>query len=616
MSTDNLVLQFDPNTIDHLGISLYSKLPSVISELISNSWDADANYVRIDFLDKDTQKQIIFEDDGIGMSFDELNNQYLVIGRNRRYNTSGVTDKGRKVIGKKGLGKLSVFGICNEIQIRTIKDNTLNEFVMNLNEIKQNKTKSYSPKIIHLKEKVKESSGTKIILRDIGRKTAFNCDEIASSLSKKFLIFDQVKVELYHNEKEVIKVTNELKFKDFKKQFEWKFPFELSSLIYKNSDKIRGTILTLETPIKDPEMKGIYLTSRGKIVNSASFYGLRDTDHFHTYVTGYLEVDFIDDLSEDVISTDRHSLNWEHEETRDLNVYLQSIIKYISSDWKKKRSDIKKDDIKVKHNLEIDEWQNGLPYHEKILSEKIIDPILENSSIDVDDSSVIIGNVIDRFENKHFKEFAIRIAELNKPEEMPFLLTLMEDWKAIEAKQYRDLALSRIEVIKKFEEYLNSDTREVPTLHNFLKQFSWLLDPRILEFKDEVTYSQLLKESFPNEKLEEDDRRIDFLCSNALGGILYVVEIKRSQYRIDEKALEQAFAYNVFLTEKYASQTGFAKVVCYVIGGEKSSDPIFKRKENTYHNMSEVFVKTYRELLEQSKQYHKEFIQVYNDYNK
>jgi hypothetical protein len=141
------------------------------------------------------------------------------------------------------------------------------------------------------------------------------------------------------------------------------------------------------------------------------------------------------------------------------------------------------------------------------------------------------------------------------------------------------------------------------------------LDPRILEFRDEVTYSQLLKDSFKEEELDEKNRRIDFLCSNALGEILYVIEIKRSQFKVDYNAIEQAYDYGSFLKEKYASKTGFSKVVCYVVGGEKSSVRKFRDKEKTYIQTGKVFVKTYRELLEQSKEFHKEFIEAYDKYN-
>ena len=42
---------------------------------------------------------------------------------------------------------------------------------------------------------------------------------------------------------------------------------------------------------------------------------------------------------------------------------------------------------------------------------------------------------------------------------------------------------------------------------------------------------------------------------------------------------------------------------------------MFDEKEKTYAKSGEVFVKTYVELLEQSKEYHKEFIEAYDKHN-
>lgn len=618
MSEKKLLLKFDPNTIQHLGISLYSQLPNVLSELISNSWDADADNVSITFLEPShDSKTIIFEDDGLGMSFDDLNHHYLLIGRNRRNSMSDITPKGRRVIGKKGLGKLSIFGICNVIRVRTVKDGILNEFEMSLEKIKNTTKEMYEPDIINFDVVTDEPNGTKLILQEVRRKTPFNCKGIAKSVSKKFTIFDEMNTIFSCPGEEPISVTNEMKFDDFKKEFFWTFPREFKGIEYSFADRIHGEIFTLETPIKDTEMKGIYLTSRGKIVNKAEFYGLRDTDLFHTYVTGYLEVNFIDEIEEDVISTDRQSLNWENDITRELQIYLQNIIKRIGSEWKDKRSEKKIETLKIEKNIDIQEWQNKLPSLERELSNRIIKPLIENSQLDIEESSQLIENVIDKFDNSTFHEYAARIADLSTPEQIPNLLKLMDEWKTIESKQYSDLALSRIEVINKFEQYLSTDTKEVPTLHNFLKKFSWILDPRILEFRDEVRYSTLLKESYPDETLDIDDRRIDFLCSNALGGVLYVIEIKRSTYQIDAKAIEQAYEYGVFLKDRYASESGFSNVVSFVIGGEKkTNDGLFRAKEKTYRETGEVFVKTYTELLEQSKEYHKEFIALFNEMNK
>ena len=79
-----LEMKFDPNVITHLGIQMYSTLPPVISELISNAYDADATEVKIYLNDKYQEKSIIIEDNGHGMSFDEINDKFLLIGRNRR----------------------------------------------------------------------------------------------------------------------------------------------------------------------------------------------------------------------------------------------------------------------------------------------------------------------------------------------------------------------------------------------------------------------------------------------------------------------------------------------------------------------------------------------------
>ena len=611
-----LELRFDPNTIEHLGVSLYSQLPSVLSELISNSWDADAENVEIDFHDRNGEKRIVVIDDGEGMSFDELNDSYLVIGRNRRkHGKSLTTNKGRKVIGKKGLGKLSVFGICNVVEVRSVKNGRASSFSLDLEEIKRTSSRTYKPEVKEQEVTTSDPDGTRICLIGIRRKTPFKLDAIAVSISKKFTILNDLNLALKFNGTGTVRVTNEKKYEGMSPQFEWNLPDAKFGESYAFWSEISGRILTLKTPVKDTDMRGVYLTSRGKIVNTASFFGLRDNDQFHNYVTGYLHVDFIDDFETDVISTDRHSLNWENDETIKLREYLQNLIRRIGREWKQRRQDAKKDAVLKSKKIDIAAWQNKLPTYERLLSDRIVNPILSNGNIDTSSASKIIEGVIDKFDNASFKEYASQIADLSTEEEIPKLLQLMDDWKTIEAKQFRDISCSRVQVIRQFEAYIEKDTKEVPTLHNFLKNFSWLLDPRILEFRDEVTYSKILKEEFPESSLDEPNRRIDFLCSNALGEIFYVIEIKRSKFKVNAAALEQAYSYGSFLKEAHATSGGFSKVVCYVVGGQKSSDHLFRSKERTYMNSGEVFVKTYRELLEQSKEHHRDFIETYDQFN-
>ncbi|QMU66634.1 MAG: hypothetical protein GKR88_03745 [Flavobacteriaceae bacterium] len=94
-------MKFDPRTIEHLGIQMYSTLPPVIAELVSNSYDAEAEEVTIHLFDE-KEKEIIVEDNGHGMSFSEINDKFLLIGRNRRETESSQKSENNKryVIGK------------------------------------------------------------------------------------------------------------------------------------------------------------------------------------------------------------------------------------------------------------------------------------------------------------------------------------------------------------------------------------------------------------------------------------------------------------------------------------------------------------------------------------
>ena len=123
METSPFEMRFDPQTIRHLGLRMYSTLAPALAEIISNSYDADATNVIVQLIEKDgIPEEIIVEDDGIGLSHEEINSKFLVIGRNRRDEGDEPSSKhGRLPIGKKGLGKLH-FWSGQTITITTVKE--------------------------------------------------------------------------------------------------------------------------------------------------------------------------------------------------------------------------------------------------------------------------------------------------------------------------------------------------------------------------------------------------------------------------------------------------------------------------------------------------------------
>ena len=68
------------NVLNHLGINLYSNVPAVLSEVVANSWDADASEVNIKIKDG----SITITDDGDGMDENDINKKYLAVGYKKR----------------------------------------------------------------------------------------------------------------------------------------------------------------------------------------------------------------------------------------------------------------------------------------------------------------------------------------------------------------------------------------------------------------------------------------------------------------------------------------------------------------------------------------------------
>ena len=103
MGQEELKVIFDINTIDHLGVKLYSTIPTMIVEWVSNDWDTVASNVYINF-NNEGEKTITVSEDGTGTIFSELNEYFLKVGRNRRIEMHKDENDGeRKILGKKDL---------------------------------------------------------------------------------------------------------------------------------------------------------------------------------------------------------------------------------------------------------------------------------------------------------------------------------------------------------------------------------------------------------------------------------------------------------------------------------------------------------------------------------
>lgn len=415
---EELKMSFDPNTIQHLGIKMYSSLPTAIAELVANAYDACSPDVYIKLYNND-EKKIVVEDTGIGMTFEEINSHFLRIGRNRREEEGKETPCRRIATGKKGLGKLAFFGIGDTIIITTKKDGKKITFTLDWNDLIGTPSgEDYKPK--HEDENCgKDEHGTKITLRNLKRKTNFSVGSLKDGLVKLFNFPDErFKVIIYLNEKKEIEIDNKSKYANIESEFEWKFPDfsrEITSE-YENKSEIKGKIITTEKPLK-PGMRGITLFANGRMINLPEFFGSSQSSHFFSYTTGWLDVDFVDNWDEDVISTNRQSINWETDKTGELKAFIRQCLSKIQQEWREKRKEKRTEEINRNIPINLRDWYEKLPSEVRGKVENIITPVIEESELPQSKQGEVVRtfhDLIPEYPYYHWRHLHSEIKNISK----------------------------------------------------------------------------------------------------------------------------------------------------------------------------------------------------------
>jgi signal transduction histidine kinase len=168
--------------VKQLGEELITDEVTAIMELVKNSYDADADWVKIDIYTeaklpdqyrfKDSIGYIIIEDNGDGMSYNDILTKWLVISVSDKKSfkkEKKETTKGRVPLGDKGLGRLSTQKLGSKLEIITGKkddsvDNSISFDWNNFNDqtILSEVHIDYNPLT-----KKKEDKGTRLIISDL-----------------------------------------------------------------------------------------------------------------------------------------------------------------------------------------------------------------------------------------------------------------------------------------------------------------------------------------------------------------------------------------------------------------------------------------------------------------
>lgn len=123
-----------------LGEQLIKNEQIALAELIKNSYDADADWVKISFenfgdnMTIDSSSQIIIEDNGCGMSLETIEKSWMNPATPNKKTEDGkelrTSQKKRIIQGEKGIGRFAVLKLGRKVKIITRLENSKEEYVV------------------------------------------------------------------------------------------------------------------------------------------------------------------------------------------------------------------------------------------------------------------------------------------------------------------------------------------------------------------------------------------------------------------------------------------------------------------------------------------------------
>lgn len=615
-----LEMTFDINILEHLGLRMYTSLPAVVAEFVANSWDAGAQVVNVT-VPQDaaiTPNYIVtIEDNGCGMTVDEVNKKFLVVGRARRLEeNTDITKVGgqeRKIMGSKGIGKLAGFGVAGCVGMITTRNRYSVKFIMDYDAMRKAATeaKEQGRKVVYMPTveawgASDKPDGTIVELTSLKRVFVPDLDIMRRHLARRFSVLGlQHQFSVYVNGQEILPADRQL-------QTKCENIWTIDELVKEGKPwRVTGWIGSMprHDTLTDEFERGIVIMARGKMIQTPTtfelggrgFTGMVGT----AYLVGELHAEFLDEDT-DEIATHRASIIWESEKGQALRDWGYEKIKSICSEWVDKRSEAKLQQI-VEEPL-YKERIAKLPSMER----GVIDGFLKKLAAKEDTSPETVKDVAEFMaigaEYKGFLEL-VKVIEESAPEKPQVIIKFLREWEILDAVEMARIVEGRLQAINKFQQLIDSKAKEKPDVHDFLVDNPWLLDPTWNYIDDETRYSELLKKEFPDQTAPLEDRRIDFLCLG-YGNVLNVIEIKRPILKMNVKHLRQLQDYIVFIHGRMGSGSrSYDCVLGYLIGGSVAEDRETRVIKDQWRTLG-MYVYTYEELRSTAVRAHKRFLDV------
>jgi hypothetical protein len=588
-----------PRVLDHIGLAMYSSVPKAISELIANSYDANAAEVFVDLHEKDGRLcEIIITDTGTGMTPETLETAYLALGYNKRH---GATSSGRRPIGNKGIGKLAGLGIAKSMEVVSVSGGRKTTVLISREHFEdKNVTLSDIEFPISVTDAGTEKPGTRVRLFDLLE----HAHTVEVAALRGFLTAEfglTTGFSIYVNKQKLS-------------------PSDIDGeeRIIKDDIADLGTVtarVKIATRVKDVVRPGLIVYVRGRAIEGPTLYDINTPSHHFRVanrIVGEVNADFLDPdepkdlLDTYIISTSRDGFNKSNPKYIKFKAWAEKQLAAISRELEKQQAKERIDAIEK--NPTVQRALKELPAELRARFEESIHSLIPRlNNLGDADANNIIEFIARLAETESMRKILERIKEAEQSD-LEQLAKLLDEWGIYEITSLSTLIKSRLEVITSLETLINNiATKEFPELHKVLEKNLWILDDNYRYYSSNQQMRSIVDAAVMKQYAGKEQLRPDFVCKSLLEKHV-VVEIKRPAHVMSYDDVSQLLGYANIIKRQFPQSE---ILQCFLIGRE--FDPTLATREPVIHGSVVVTSRSFGEVVEGAKRRYEEILKIFEE---
>lgn len=528
----------------------YSSSERALKELVDNAWDADAEQVIIVLPKPLSGDPIVIQDDGTGMTEEELRRHYLSIAADRRSRRGERTaGKNRLVKGRKGIGKFAGLMAAAVMTLETRARGRLCRITLRLDDLSQ--VEDIEQLNIGLQSEPcgTELHGTTITLTDLHQGLAYpDANRLRQILLQDYGRQDDFSITIDGKRLDVDDVSGS-------------YSEQEQDLPNAGKVRLRFAISDGKSGLRQP---GITLRVDGKAVGRPGFFGLDQRDDFPSKLLRKLYGEIEADGLRDHITAGWDAAVENSELLKEVEDYVQPILREAYEQQYRREIQL----AQARLQRAILARLSALPEHKRVFADRAIKRILDKYYGEPESKVEPVVNVLlEAMESSDYRILLEHIAEAT-PGDVAGIAERLDEFGLAEMAFLVQQAAAR----QVFLDQLDALARDAGTteavLHKALERNLWVFGAEYSLFSSNSTLRRqvedILGKTYTGDKA---DKRPDLLLNENLSGQYLLIEFKRPSHALNHGDYVQAIGYRHELS-KYLS----SPIQVLLVGGSRSSD--------------------------------------------